>query len=304
MTTSTKRETRKTKTPTETKNPIEAAVNEFAESVIQKRRQDEIDGQLKQMCNGSSLKYAAERVTELAEKRDRLLRSIEQQTSLTLQRDLINVVDQIRRTFESAAHIVRAEQAKPASFSGLPDSSTKDLLVNELLSLYDDYDEVNVDKTTYTVSVITEPIELLYNFNHCDIVIGMGSFKISLSLRDEVFRLSVRSAGGAVYNPEDGFSHPHVQPDGRSCLGDADEAAKLAARDLRVSDAFNLVKAVLNDYNSSSPHKQLWTWLPHCEQCQRKIDKVTRCGNCHKPMCSYCPPQKCEAEKVKVVDNW
>jgi hypothetical protein len=171
------------------------------------------------------------------------------------------------------------------------------LLYEELASLADEFEEVEVDLKNQQIAVQTERI-VLEEFD-------LGPFEIRLLIK-ELGEQSPYSI--TALDPNDGASsnpHPHVQ--GISlCEGEGKPAIAAALQHGRISEFFVLVRQILRTYNEQSAYRQLGDWhgvdcaacgdsvssedAYSCDSCRCSLchDCEYSCNTCHSSMCYEC----------------
>jgi hypothetical protein len=160
-------------------------------------------------------------------------------------------------------------------------------LIAEFRQLDDEFEDVQVNLKTKSITAVTDAIELEG--------VHLGPFAIELDwkkLLDEPgshsFRIEALDPHPAYDN--DTVTHPHVKRQ-ELCAGEAAAALTAALEQGRLADAFCLVRAVLMRYNEKSPHVRLDEWDgPGCHECGDSVpseDRV-RCDACGFEYCSDC----------------
>ena len=120
-------------------------------------------------------------------------------------------------------------------------------LFRDLLVLSEEIGQATFDKKEKRLAVVTKDILLER--------IQFGAFRIELyldSLSSDRPYYEVIALDPNRSSSNDDVTHPHVQ-DNRLCEGDAQPAIKLALRQGRLLDFFQIVEQVLGTYNSSAP---------------------------------------------------
>ena len=160
-------------------------------------------------------------------------------------------------------------------------------IVEELQQLKQEFEDVEIDLKQGLIGVTTDRIVLEE--------IDLGPFSIEL----HVGRLAERQDGACFHcialepNPaasRDDTVHPHVQ-DGHLCAGDATLPIQAALKEGRISDAFILIKSVLETYNESSPYIALSDWSgTKCQDCDYLADSdgMYFCDGCDRDVCEDC----------------
>lgn len=123
------------------------------------------------------------------------------------------------------------------------------------MALRQEFDELHFDSKDRKLSVETESIRLDG--------LDLGRFKIELDVE------SLSSKNNAYYevialdpNPaesNDNTVHPHVDAN-RLCEGEAQPTIRLALRQGRLLDFFQIVRQVLSSYNPSSAYTKIADW--------------------------------------------
>lgn len=176
------------------------------------------------------------------------------------------------------------ERAINQSKSEIP--SLKDVY-EELIQADTEFGNLQYHKDGKLLAATTEPIELDGVY--------LGEFEIQLHVpsldgtrRGATYRIFALDPHPAASN--EGVTHPHVSDEGL-CPGDAGAAINTALTSGRICDFFNLVKAVLNNYNPDSPYVSLDKWYGvACYDCGYIIggDNTYWCGCCEHDFCEEC----------------
>ncbi|HWL10513.1 MAG TPA: hypothetical protein VNQ76_19060 [Planctomicrobium sp.] len=165
-----------------------------------------------------------------------------------------------------------------------PEVPTLRLLLEELQSLQDEFDQVDIDWLTKILRVRTERIILEE--------IDLGPFEIRLSLDQlgcyqpyQVIALDPCRPGCC-----DDVTHPHVQSD-TLCEGDGRHPIARALEQGRLGEFFLLVAQILRTYNSGSAYCRLsdWNGSP-CADCGDTVNEEDQytCDRCSSRMCDRC----------------
>ena len=122
----------------------------------------------------------------------------------------------------------------------------------------------------------------------------LGAFEIVLDLE------TLADPNGAYYEviavdgnyaqSDDNVTHPHVEAN-RLCEGDAQPTIKLALRQGRLLDFFQIVEQVLQTYNPSSAYVRITDWEgSSCEHCGSLVsdDDLCHCSDCATDACNEC----------------
>jgi len=166
----------------------------------------------------------------------------------------------------------------------LSESPTLRLLHDELLSLQEEFDHVEIDWSAKTLSVQTERIVLED--------IDLGPFEIRLSLDQlghhqpyTVIALDPCRPGCA-----DDITHPHVQSDAL-CEGEGRHPLAKSLEQGRLGEFFLLVTQILRTYNPGSAYLRMtdW-WAASCEDCGHAVGEEDQyeCHRCQSLLCDGC----------------
>ena len=206
-------------------------------------------------------------------------------------RELLDRLIDLRHTVaEAYPGLNTSRESSGLSANGVhaPPSSPA-VLLEELRSLFQEFDDPQHEPRAQTLSIVTEPITLEE--------VSLGRFRITLHL--ERLLSGGRMNGDAFDvealdpNPASGdesIPHPHVR-DRSVCLGDATTSIQTALQQGRIADAFRLVERVLLTYNPASPYRLLREWSDiACEDCGERVgsDEIASCSNCGNEVCGGC----------------
>jgi hypothetical protein len=161
---------------------------------------------------------------------------------------------------------------------------TWSFLYHELLALYEEFEEVEIDCKEHEIAVTTEPITLEGIF--------LGPFEIRLDwerLGNSLpYRIKALDPHPAAANED--VTHPHVQ-NGHLCEGDGQLAIRSALANGRVGDFFLLVAQVLRTYGKGSSYIELDDWEGvSCSDCGGSTyeDERSYCNRCDATLCEDC----------------
>jgi hypothetical protein len=210
--------------------------------------------------------------------------------------------DRLRRGLERCCERFQ-EITRQVSEHGSPlfVQRTRDI-VDDLVSLADEFEGVSVDGENRSVSVTTESIVVEE--------INLGPFEIRLHWDRIGDRRSYRVI---ALNPNPAgessdTTHPHVKGE-QLCEGDGRQAIDNALRGGRLLDFFHLVGRILETYNAGSAYVALseWNGSP-CSDCGDVVSEeerytCDRCGDslCHNCLCSCV---RCEAFCCHACTNY
>ena len=163
----------------------------------------------------------------------------------------------------------------------IPSLST---VYREILTLYEEFEEVEIDFAERKINVTTEPIRLEG--------ILLGPFQIRLAWEKlgipSPYRVKALDPNPAAAN--DSVTHPHVQ-DERLCEGDGRTAIQHCLEEGRLSDFFLLVAQVLRTYGKGSAFIELDDWDGvSCSDCGGSTGDYERCycNRCEATLCDSC----------------
>jgi hypothetical protein len=193
----------------------------------------------------------------------------------SLRTDLARTVDQCRdRLAGLFVELDRDPQPVPSLSA----------LYREILGLYQEFEEVEIDLENNLISVTTEPITLEGYF--------LGRFQICLDWEKfpnpSPYYVKALDPHPAASN--DGVTHPHVQ-DERLCEGDGRAAIARALAEGRLGDFFLLVAQILQTYGKGSAYVELDDWEgASCADCGETVGDNNRyeCNYCDVTLCEFC----------------
>jgi hypothetical protein len=171
-----------------------------------------------------------------------------------------------------------AEDGRPRKISAPGD------IYRDILALYEEFEEVDIDLQKHELSVTTDRIVLEDYY--------LGHFQIRLNwLRlghPQPYRVVALDPHPASKSED--ITHPHVQ-DEQLCEGEGRAAIRAAQEECRLFDFFLLVSQVLHTYGRGSAFVELdhWTGVP-CDDCGASLDDDDRyyCQHCEATLCSSC----------------
>jgi len=194
-----------------------------------------------------------------------------------------------------------------------PESPTLRLLFEELQSVQDEFDQVELDWFSKALRVRTERFILEE--------IDLGPFEIRLALDQlgcdqpyQVIALDPCRPGCC-----DDVTHPHVQSD-TLCEGEGRYALARALEQGRLGEFFLLVAQILRTYNAGSAYCRLSDWHGSpcsdcgdtvneedqytCDRCSSRLcDRCTNCCTCcDETLCNECS-STCEACQCTTCDH-
>jgi len=175
-------------------------------------------------------------------------------------------------------------------------------IYQELGQLPEEFDRVEYDLREKILSVFTEPIELEGVY--------LGDFELRLDLAKLDGLKNAQSLRVIALDPHpastnENVTHPHVS-DQYLCMGDAQAPMQQALLNGRLCDFFLMARAVLENYNPSSPYVSLSDWegiccyacgytvceedTYYCEQCEETFcqECMGYCDCCQRSYCQGC----------------
>ena len=208
--------------------------------------------------------YSWNNIQQLRRQIDRARERGWHRAAARLTEDLAGALDDCRRELENAH---RTLQSCPTQRHV---SSASDIY-RDILALYDEFEEVDIDLDEHTLSVTTDRIVLEY--------ISLGRFEIRLDWRHLGDRRTAYRVVALDPNPaakSDDITHPHVQ-DEQLCEGEGRAAVQAALAECRLYDFFLLVSQLLHTYGQGSAYVELdnWDGIP-CEDCGDSVDEDDR----------------------------
>jgi len=200
-----------------------------------------------------------------------------------LTRDLADALNTCSNYLDDALRDLRSRPTQRRA------SSASDIY-RDILALYEEFEEVDIDPVEHELSVTTDRIVLEGSY--------LGAFQIKLDWRhlgnSSAYRVAALDPQPAAARED--VTHPHVQ-DEQLCEGDGRSAIHAALAECRLQDFFLLVSQVLHNYNSGSAYISLDRWNGvGCEDCGATVDEDERysCQACDSTLCSSCSVS-CEA---------
>ena len=189
-----------------------------------------------------------------------------------------------RSAEDMSYHLSPLKQLAEKPVQQVPKLST---LLQELEQLQRELGQIDYDKETNTLSVVTEPITLEETY--------LGPFQIKLDINKlhELYRTSPYSCIALDPHPaanSEEVTHPHVSND-KLCEGEGAQAIKAALEQGRLSDFFTVVRGILNTYSPDSPYVNLDDWDgTACHECGYVADSESSywCTFCDESYCDEC----------------
>jgi hypothetical protein len=164
-------------------------------------------------------------------------------------------------------------------------------IYRDLVTLSEEFEELDYDVKTCRISITTDPIVLEGVF--------LGPFEIQLQWA------RVTKGGEPSYlviakdphpaESRDNVTHPHVM-DQVLCEGDGKHGIRRALDEGRLLDFFTLVSGVLRTYNPESPFVELALWSgSSCSDCGALVDEdySYSCNKCGDTICGECETTCC-----------
>jgi hypothetical protein len=168
--------------------------------------------------------------------------------------------------------------------------STSSEIYRDILALYAEFDEVEIDFGSHEIRVTTDAIV----FSEID----LGRFDICFDWQrlgeSQPYRVVARDSNPASQNQ--GVTHPHVQ-DEALCEGDGRAAIQTALAQGRLYDFILMVSQVLHTYARGSAYVEMDNWNGiTCSDCGTTMssDDSYSCQRCGCELCDECR-QSCAA---------
>jgi hypothetical protein len=182
---------------------------------------------------------------------------------------LVHEIDRLRHAMDQQHHPV-------------PTVSLRDI-IDDLRSLDEEFDRVEINLRERTLSITTEPIVLEG--------IEFGAFTLVLDwtkLHDHwPYRVVANDPHPASSNED--VTHPHVSSE-KLCEGNAHLAIRQALQEGRLFDFFVILRQILRTYNPNSPYVSIENWhgVP-CQDCGSLTgDEYDVCHSCESMICFDC----------------
>jgi hypothetical protein len=182
---------------------------------------------------------------------------------------------------EELAELQVALTAPPPAFASPQE------IFQDLLTLEQEFQQVDWDLRDATLTVTTEPITL------ADVWLGRFAVQLrwkSLAPLPRIGCYQVLALEPSPAEKDEDITHPHVQG-GMLCEGEAHGAIRQALVQGRLLDFFSIVRQVLETYNSGSPYVAIEDWFGvRCDACDAWLaaDDVTVCCGCENALCGEC----------------
>lgn len=172
-------------------------------------------------------------------------------------------------------------------------------MTKELMWLTTNFKDVEVDEKRKVLGVTTDPVKLTDPATNIEY--EFGPFRIELALSSVANSIDGESFSCKAISPRpvpgrSFVTHPHVKND-RPCTGNVRGAISLALSQGRIGDCFDLINAVLFNYNPESPYVALHIWgAKICFACGRTVavnnpagrEKIYKCSATNRELCSSC----------------
>jgi hypothetical protein len=182
-------------------------------------------------------------------------------------------------------HATEIETIVEASKPKLP--AIRDILA-DLQQAQNEFENFHYDEDEDLLVVMTEAIELEgYRLGEFEIRLHIGSMS-QFKRHGAIYRVVALNPHPAACN--DAVTHPHVS-DEHMCEGDAGAAIEATLTNGRICDFFQLVTAVLTNYNPGSPYVALADWEGRqCYDCGYTMseDNTHWCSSCDNDYCDEC----------------
>lgn len=183
------------------------------------------------------------------------------------------------------SQLAAIERQIPSPYAQPKRITVRDLF-EDLMALYEEFQDVAFDWSSKTLTVTTEPIELEG--------VSLGRFEIRLDCgrstdgSSSTYRVVALDPNPAATN--ESVTHPHVQ-DEAVCEGEGSQPIRHALEEGRLFDFFTIVENLLKTYNRGSPYVSLADWYGvECADCGLTIDADDQrtCYRCDTTICTEC----------------
>lgn len=185
---------------------------------------------------------------------------------------------QALQEFQTLLAQTRTEQDQPTP---LPSSLGK--IYAELLGLYDEFPNADLNLRLKTISVITDSVTLE------DVYLGPFSIELDVASGNGLSYSVIATDANPAGNDED-VTHPHVR-DNCLCEGEGTLPIRHALEEGRFGDFFQIVDQILQTYNSGSAYIALDEWQGiSCTACGEYVndDERTSCSRTSDTLCCEC----------------
>lgn len=126
--------------------------------------------------------------------------------------------------------------------------------------------------------------------------INLGRFKITIQFGNDITRNITAKALAPVLNRDRSHFHPHLDPNGRPCLGTAEAPIRNCLRAGNLFEIFSIMDTHLHSYNATNPFRKIDTWdkpaeKEKCSSCGGEAPEGTRitvCKECGARICKNC----------------
>jgi hypothetical protein len=151
------------------------------------------------------------------------------------------------------------------------------------------------------MSWTTVPI-YIYDYGGVRLNRCFGNFNVKLRVVNNRLSANIypRDTAAVVH----GYPHPHIEPDGRACLGNGANMLMTAVMDGKLGLAVTIVHEYLTSYNRNDPYQSLSEWVPNiwdsglcsCSLMAKDLCRCPRCPSCGQsahevetnPICHSC----------------
>jgi hypothetical protein len=241
------------------------------------------------LLQGSRYTEVMQRTHHVAESMDRLRRD-SGLLAICLSRNWYAAAGQVTERIAQnlgGLQYLAGEIERIADPSKVKPPAIRDILA-DLEQAQDEFESLKYVEDSDLLAVTTEDIELEGYY--------LGPFEIQLHIASLAEMERHNSIYGVVaLDPhpatcDEAVTHPHVSGE-RLCEGEASAAIESALMNGRICDFFQLVNAVLTNYNPSSPYVALADWEGRpCYGCGHTMgtDDTHWCSHCENDFCDEC----------------
>lgn len=157
----------------------------------------------------------------------------------------------------------------------------------QLAAICETFAPVTIDGNKITATTQTDSI--LHGIN-------LGRFKITIQFGNDLLSHISAKPITKTLNRDKTHYHPHLDQDGRPCLGTAQDPIRNCLRTGDIFEIFSIMDVHLHSYNASNPYRKIETWdrPPEKEKCQicgaeaPEGTRITACKECGARICKNC----------------
>ena len=160
-------------------------------------------------------------------------------------------------------------------------------ILKDILALEKEFESMKFNVRSGTIYVDTKDIILEDRHENKH---NLGPFRISYKVKDAYLKVKAIAINPNLHQRTEYF-HPHIEKNGKICLGDSIPTLNNAHKKSDIYSIFIILRNVLSNYNVASPYSQLETWngIPcnHCGKSTKEIE-LKHCSFCNDLICEEC----------------